>query len=209
MFKFGHPHHIYFFIFFSISFSLPTYFTISFLVRWLYILWREASTSTKYFVINFYTVPSKRVGDVLKNQALLRITGAVRRHYAGSQAASYKSRKTEASRNSTRELGGKEGPGRNPVALLLFVKAEYSLGSNLWLTPSFTHSVATTELHYRIYYKPLAPWTADGVWKSQQCLTGTSHHSFTRSGRLQPSSGVCSVSNPSARSCPGRSQHTD
>lgn len=68
--------------------------------------------------------------------------------------------------------------------VLLFVKAKYSLDSNLWLTASFTHSPATTELLYRIYYKPLAPWAAERAWKFQQCLSGTSHPSFTRSCRL-------------------------
>jgi len=88
VFKFGPSHHTYFFIFFSISSSLQTCFTISFLVKWLYFLWSKASASTKYFAINLNTVPSKRVGDALKKGMILGITGAVWKYYAGSQAAS-------------------------------------------------------------------------------------------------------------------------
>lgn len=84
------------------------------------------------------------------------------------------------------EIGRKEGQEEilQLFFFLLFVKAKYSLDSNLWLTASFTHSPATTELLYRIYYKPLAPWAAERAWKFQQCLSGTSHPSFTRSCRL-------------------------
>lgn len=42
------------------------------------------------------------------------------------------------------KLVEKEGRKKSCSFFLLFVKAKYSLDSNLWLTPSFTRSLATT-----------------------------------------------------------------
>lgn len=85
VFKFGASHHIYIFIFhFLLSHNLFYYF---FLCRNGGFLWNKASTSTKYFVIHFYTVPRKRAEDALK-KTLVGLAGAVWKYYVGSQAAS-------------------------------------------------------------------------------------------------------------------------
>lgn len=85
VFKFG-AHHIHIFIFFSISFSLTTYFTIFSLQKWFY-FFMEQNTSTKCSVIHFCTVPSKRIEDALK-KTLVGLAGVVQKYYVGSQAAS-------------------------------------------------------------------------------------------------------------------------
>lgn len=64
-------------------------------------------------------MPSKRVGDALKKNKTLQSHWSCNRYSAGSQAASYKSRKNKASRNTTQEL--EEGQERKLTALL-FVK---------------------------------------------------------------------------------------
>lgn len=109
----------------------------------------------------------------------------------------FKRRRTEASRNCTRELGGEEGPGRNAAALLLFVKAKYSPGSNLWLTPGFTPPVATTEPRYRIYDKSPAP--RHHVSLSHCLLVSQLHKELQASGIL---GGLLGPQPAAARSCP-------
>lgn len=122
VFKFGAPS--YTFLFSFLFPSLSQLILLFFLgQKWVF-LWTKVST--KYFVVHFYTVPSKRVEDALKKTNLVGLVRAVLwkywKYYVGSQAASQKNRNIEFSENFTREIGRKGG--QEEILQLFFALCE-------------------------------------------------------------------------------------